>query len=243
MKNTQLKESLVDSVAPKSAKQDSQDIVIYNHIFDAILSQRLLPGTKLTEEELAGIFKVSRTIIRRALQRLAQECIVDIKPNRGASVACPTVKQAKEIIQARRIIESEIIREVVKYIKPAQIKSLRKIVKEEQTNVDQNLRGKGIRLSGDFHLELANITDNRTLIKFIRELIPQTSLVIARYEKPGFANCSVAEHLDLIDIIAKGDVEAAVDFMDEHILHIEKKLDLTEYDGHLDLKDIFANID
>jgi DNA-binding GntR family transcriptional regulator len=243
MNKKKIKEPLSNTLQPTPTKSDSQDIAVYNHIFDAILSQRLLPGTKLIEEELAGIFKVSRTVVRRALLRLSQECIVDIKLNRGASVACPSIKQAKEIIQARRIIEAEIIRDAVKLITPKQIKSLKKTVAEEQSNIEQNLRGKGIRLSGDFHLQLAKISNNQTLTKFIRELIPQTSLIIARYEKPGFANCSFIEHLELIDIIAKGDVEAAVELMNEHLLHIENKLDLTEYDHQLDLKDIFASID
>ncbi len=153
----------------------SQDIVIYNQIFDAILSQRLLPGTKLTEEELAGIFKVSRTVVRSALLRLSQDCIVDIKPNRGASVACPTVKQAREIILARRIIEAEVVRQVVKTVDQEQIVLLRKAVDEEKEKVEKDLRGSGIRLSGDFHLQLAQLSNNATLTKFIRELIPHVT--------------------------------------------------------------------
>lgn len=51
----------------------TQDDIVYAHIFDAILEQRLAPGTKLSEEALGEIFGVSRTIIRRALSRLAHE--------------------------------------------------------------------------------------------------------------------------------------------------------------------------
>ena len=76
----------------------------------------------------------------------------------------------------------------------------------------------------------------------MRELIPQTSLLIARYEKPGFANCSHVEHFELIDIIADGNTEAAVTLMDEHLQHIENKLDLTEFDQQLNLKEIFSSI-
>ena len=242
MNNNFATQSLSDTLIPPKPERDSQDVVIYDQIFDAILSQRLLPGTKLTEEELAKIFKVSRTIVRRALLRLSQDCIVDIKPNRGASVACPTVKQAREIIQTRRIIEAEIIREVALNISKEQIKNLRKMVSEEKKNVENHIRSSGIRLSGDFHLKLAKISKNTTLTKFIRELIPQTSLIIARYEKPGFVNCSHEEHFELIDIIEKGDTEAAVALMNQHLLHIESKLDLTETNQQVDLKTIFSQV-
>jgi DNA-binding GntR family transcriptional regulator len=235
-------QSLPDTLIHPKPARSTQDVAIYNQIFDAILSQRLLPGTKLTEEELAKIFKVSRTIVRRALLRLSQDCIVDIKPNRGASVACPTVKQAREIIQARRIIEAEIIREVIKVIDKEQIQALRQLVGEEKVNVEHHIRSCSLRLSGDFHLELAKVSKNTTLTKFVRELIPQTSLVIARYEKPGYANCSHSEHFELIDIIAKGDTESAVSLMNRHLLRIEDKLDLTEQNQQVDLKTLFSQI-
>jgi DNA-binding GntR family transcriptional regulator len=234
--------SLSDTLLSPKPERSSHDVVIYDQIFDAILSQRLLPGTKLTEEELAKIFRVSRTIVRRAVLRLSQDCIVDIKPNRGASVACPTVKQAREIIQARRIIEAEIIREVVTVIDQDQIYALRQLVGEEKKNVEHHIRSSGIRLSGDFHLELAKVSKNTTLTKFIRELIPQTSLVIARYEKPGYANCSHSEHYELIDIIARGDAKSAVLLMDKHLLHIEDKLDLSEHNVQVDLKTLFSQV-
>ena len=243
MNNNLVDLSLSETFPVATDKRESHDVTIYNQIFNAILSQRLLPGTKLTEKELATIFNISRTVVRRALLRLSKDCIVEIKPNHGASVACPTVKQAREIIQARRIIETEIIRQVVKLIDQEQLQQLRQTVEEEKANVENYPRSSGIRLSGDFHLKLAKLSGNTTLTKFIRELIPQTSLIIARYEKPGFANCSYVEHFELIDSIATGDIEAAVSLMDIHIQHIEDKLDLTEADAQIDLKDIFVRID
>ena len=50
----------------KAGRSGTQDDIVYAHIFEAILEQRLAPGTKLSEEALGEIFGVSRTIIRRA---------------------------------------------------------------------------------------------------------------------------------------------------------------------------------
>ena len=83
----------VGSAELKRSAAQPQDQFIYHQIFDAILAQRLLPGTKLTEDELAGIFDVSRAVVRRALLRLSHERIVDIRPNRGAVVASPSLRE------------------------------------------------------------------------------------------------------------------------------------------------------
>jgi DNA-binding FadR family transcriptional regulator len=68
----------------KAGRSGTQDDIVYAHIFEAILEQRLAPGTKLSEEALGEIFGVSRTIIRRALSRLAHESVVlRGQPRRG----------------------------------------------------------------------------------------------------------------------------------------------------------------
>jgi DNA-binding GntR family transcriptional regulator len=52
---------------------DSLALKVYEALYIAILEQRLLPGAKLREAEIAEIFKVSRTVVRQALQQLGQE--------------------------------------------------------------------------------------------------------------------------------------------------------------------------
>eukprot|EP01031_Cornospumella_fuschlensis_P003229 gene3229-4017_t len=74
-----------------------------------ILDHRLPPGTKLIEEKLATAFGVSRTRIRPVLVRLANEQIVTLTPNRGATVAQPTEKEAREVFEVRRMIEPTLI--------------------------------------------------------------------------------------------------------------------------------------
>ena len=92
----------------KAGRSGTQDDIVYAHIFEAILEQRLAPGTKLSEEALGEIFGVSRTIIRRALSRLAHEGVVLLRPNRGAVVASPSVEEARQVFLARRLVERAI---------------------------------------------------------------------------------------------------------------------------------------
>ena len=71
---------------------NGRDEAIYRNLYAAIVENHLEPGTKLPEDTLAEAFAVSRTSIRKVLQRLAYERLVDIRLNRGATVAQPTVK-------------------------------------------------------------------------------------------------------------------------------------------------------
>jgi len=220
----------------------SADRIVYLEMFEAILSRRLLPGTKLTETNLAEIFNVSRTVIRRALLRLSHDSIVDIKANHGAMVSRPSIKQAREILRARQIIEASILRDVIACASKADIKDLRKLVEGEQQRFESDNRGAGIRISGDFHLKLSELSGNSTLTDILRRLIPQTSLIIAQYEKPGYACCSHVEHFELIDAIEKGDVDFAIQLLEVHLQGIEEKLLLEDEESNADLSVVFSHL-
>lgn len=236
---------IVEKVAPKKGAKGkrTQDDVVYEHIFDAILEQRLAPGTKLNEESLGEIFGVSRTIIRRALSRLGHEQVIVLRPNRGAVVASPTLEEAKQILFARRVVERAVTELVVDHAQTAQIEQLKKLVQEEQDCFAKGDRGTGIRLSGEFHIKLAELANNPPLLSFQRSLVSQCSLIIALYENSGDkTHCSYDEHYELIDIITKRDKAAAVDFMMLHLDSIENKLTLDDEPTPDDLRSIFSNV-
>ncbi|WP_148861433.1 GntR family transcriptional regulator [Marinobacter fonticola] len=215
---------------------------IYAHIFDAILEHRLAPGTKLSEEALGEIFGVSRTIIRRELSQLAHEGVVSIRPNRGAMVASPTVEEARQILYARRLVERAITELAVQHATEKQLDALREMVVEEQKCFAQGDRGAGIRLSGEFHLKLAETANNTPFIGFQRSLVSQTSLIIAQYEKGTRSHCSFDEHNELLDAISARDTEKAVSLMMHHMDHIDAKLDFDEEGASDDLHVVFSHL-
>lgn len=220
----------------------TQDDIVYAHIFDAILEQRLAPGTKLSEEALGEIFGVSRTIIRRALSRLAHEGVVLLRPNRGAVVASPSVDEARQIFFARRLVERAITELAVQHASAEQLAELRQMVKDEQDCFARGDRGAGIRLSGEFHLKLAEAARNAPLVSFQRSLVSQTSLIIAQYESGNRSHCSYDEHNELIDAIAARDSEKAVSLMMHHMDHIDSKLNLDEEGASDDLHAVFSHL-
>ncbi|MGO1246243.1 MAG: GntR family transcriptional regulator [Oceanisphaera sp.] len=236
--------SSLSQLEPRSVKSSSntQDDVVYEHIFDAILEQRLAPGTKLSEEALGEIFGVSRTIIRRSLLRLSHEQVVSIRPNRGAVVAAPSVEEAKQIFAARRVVELAVIELAVKNVTPASLERIRNLVQQEQDAFDRGDRGSGIRLSGEFHLELAHMANNTPLLNFQRSVVSQTSLIIAQYEVGHQADCSFNEHEALLLAIESGDPIRAVAMMAQHLDHIEGKLNLDNETASTDLHAVFSGV-
>lgn len=220
-------------------QERSRDEIIYAQVFDAILEQKLAPGTRLSEDKLGQLFGVSRTIVRKVLQRLEHEGVVDIHRNRGASVASTSADQARQAFVARRAVEQAIVECACTRISPEQLAELREIIEEEQEAVHQQDKGRALRLSGELHLQLADACGNEFLAGFARSLVSRCSLIIAQYETASGELCSTDEHSRIIDAIAAGDRELAVSLMHEHICHIEGKLNLSEDVAAVDLADIF----
>ncbi|WP_282606451.1 GntR family transcriptional regulator [Pelagibius sp. Alg239-R121] len=215
---------------------------IYGQIFDAIIEQRLAPDTRLAEDKLCDIFNVSRTVVRKILQRLAYEKIVQIRPNRGAAVANPSVKDAHEVFEARRAIEGAIVRTASAVISPSELESLRRIVAEEEACMTRGDRTGWIRLSNRFHLQLAETSGNETLLSFLRELLSRSSLVVARYDSTSRAIGSPATHGKLVDAMASGDDDKAAQAMAAHLDHCEAQLNLDGEEPPIDLHTVFAGV-
>jgi DNA-binding GntR family transcriptional regulator len=207
---------------------------IYRRIYDAIVEHRLLPGTKLTEERVAELFAVSRTQVRGVLQRLAVEQLVTLFPNRGAFVTTPSVDEAKDVLQVRRTLEPAITAKLIQRIgagrEPLAIKKLRALIKrEQQAHLDGDRRS-AVRLSGEFHVLLAQLSGSSIMTRMMKELTPLTCLAILTFEAPTGAACPNDEHTMLVDAIERGEETAAMKVMLHHLHHIESSLDLDESD-------------
>lgn len=225
------KRSSID-LGPMQAEEgmsgSGRDEAIYRNLYLAIVENHLEPGTKLPEDTLAEAFAVSRTSIRKVLQRLAYERLVDIRLNRGATVAQPTVKEARDIFAARRIVECGVIPQVVAKATPARLDALRDIVRREHEAEARRDRREAIFLSGEFHVELARIADNETIAELLTGLVSRSSLVIATYGAPMAGSCRHSEHHDVLDLIAGGDVEGARAWMEQHLKDVERSVVLVE---------------
>ena len=98
---------------------------IVDAITAAVIERRLMPGTKLAEQQIADIFGVSRTVVRQALIQLSRHHLVTLEPARGAFVAEPSVDEARQVYEVRRLLEPALARLVCASITDEQIAELR----------------------------------------------------------------------------------------------------------------------
>ncbi len=214
---------------------------IYERIYVAILEHRLHPGTKLGEEKMAEIFGVSRARIREVLAKLAHEQIVELFPQRGAYVAKPTTAQARDIFEARRLIEPAVLRRLIDTISPDKVTRLRQHAELEADARRRNDKRAVIRLSGEFHTLVAELAGNSALARSMRELCMLTCLTIFLYDAPTAQSCRHDEHSLIIDALARKDRTGAEKLMLDHLNHIENSLQLQGDAGEVDLAEIFAS--
>jgi len=215
--------------------------MVYDEIHRAIAERRLLPGTRLTEDALAEVFSVSRARIRRVLLLLAKENVVHLEPNRGAFVWRPSLSEARNVLDARRVIELEIVKGAANTANSGHITELRRIVAEERKAIAATDYARSIRLSGEFHMALAHSGNNPIFSEFLAGLITRCYLILATYQKRDALVCPQSDHEGLVDLIESRDEAGAVAALQLHFDHIEHELDLSgRLTGNLTLKQIFA---
>jgi DNA-binding GntR family transcriptional regulator len=122
---------------------------VHQALRSAIIKQRLTPGSGLPEDAIGETFGTLRTIAREALGRLAVEGLVDLKPNRGAVVANPSLEEGRGIFLVRRALERAMITELAGKIDPARAAQLRAMVARETALASTN-ESETIRLAGEF---------------------------------------------------------------------------------------------
>lgn len=201
---------------------------VYDGILKAVLDHRLMPGTKLSEDEVGAVFGVSRTVVRAALQALAFEGIVEIFPNRGAFVAKPSTKTAKQVFEARALIEPELAAKAAVRMSPEELDGLRHHIEREHAALHAENQGEAIALSGAFHIRIAELSGQAVLTGFVRELISQSSLIVALYWTRRETTCDSDDHGALMEAFSAGDGGAARSVMREHIERLRDGLDLTD---------------
>jgi DNA-binding GntR family transcriptional regulator len=216
---------------------------IYERIVDAILDHRLAPGTKLVEEKLGRAFGVSRTRIRQVLVRLASEQLVVLTLNRGAAVACPTPEEAREVFGARQLIEPTVVEAFMEIAQTRDFSALSRVISEEEAARRNDKRRAVIRLSGDFHMLIAERAANRTLEKMLRELVSRTSLILMTYDnvQSHGTGCGCDDHRGLLDAMAARDTKLAKRLMKRHLSELERAIRFVPDESESgDIEDIFS---
>jgi DNA-binding GntR family transcriptional regulator len=135
---------------------------VYEHVKGRVLDQTYPPGELLTEGDVAAEVGVSRTPVREALLRLEAEGLLRLYPKRGALVVPVTANEAREVLEARGVIESWAARRVVT-AGPQLVDELESVLDEMREHADAgDLRG-FVAADRAFHEALVTAAGNSIL--------------------------------------------------------------------------------
>lgn len=195
----------------------------YRALRQAIIEQALLPGTKLPEDELGRHFGMSRTLVRTVLTRLQAQGLVDTFHKRTATVAQPSLQEAKEAFAVRRALEREAVGLVVARWDASIDAVLTAHVADEAAAAAAGNTRVSPRLAGEFHLRIAEFSGNTLLERYLSELVSRCSLILAVYSRPHSAECAVSEHSAIVDALRRGDAADAEALMQNHLALVESR--------------------
>lgn len=201
---------------------------IAERIWLAIAERRLRPGTRLKEAELAEIFGASRARVRQSLALLQREGLVASEANKGAFVAKPSVNEARDIFHIRRQVEHRVLRRLIEHVDKRKLDQMFEHIEKERTANDENNQREIIKLSGGFHVMLAEMAQAQFLSGLMRDLVSRTSLITAAFRDSDKYNCGPDEHAEILQHLKNGDLEKAQSAMVHHLEHVEEELRLNE---------------
>ena len=201
------------------------DEAIHATLSGLLLTGALPAGTQLVETRVAAIFGVSRERVRKVLHRLGHERLLEMVPNRGSFVRAPSLEQAREIYAARRVTEGGIVAWLAAQgLATPQLDTLRRHLAAEEAAAAAGDRAASVRLSGEFHLLLAQATGNALVEGNLRELVSRTALLVALFEQGNASHCGCEEHRTILAELERSNVTGALGAMHAHLSLIETRL-------------------
>ena len=196
---------------------------ISDRILEAVMAQKLAPGSRLGEQQLAMLFDCSRTIVREALMRLAARGIVTVSARRGWYVVEPSQDEAREAFEARRVIELGLIRSA-RQVDKAGIRQLKAHLGREKAAVKGDDVGARSFLLGDFHVCLAECLGNSLLADTLRDFTARTTLIAMLYQSSHDAAQSCEEHVQIVAALEQGKIALAEKLMAQHLGSVQAAL-------------------
>lgn len=226
---------LLDGTGGLKRVHGFSEIEVTRKLILAIFEERLPPGQRITETQLSEVFNVSRTVVRQSIAKLSEIGVFKKTPNQGCTIASPSRDEARKMLALREMVEPAMVCSLAGTRTPEQIAELREHLAMEAKARLARDRSTLVRLSGEFHLKLAEMSRNPYLIRLMTELQVLTCLAILVHAEAE-AGCPRDEHSSIVNAIELGNGEAAGKDMLHHLKHIKAdlKLDSKEPEPNLE---------
>ena len=194
---------------------------ICNVIRNDIVHLKIKPGEPLNEIRLAKELQVSRTPVREALRRLAAEGLVTVTPNVGARVSEINLRDFRELIEFRIILERGAAHLIAINSTADDLRSMRQLHEKALSEETEDL-DKLTDLDSEFHLIIRRAAHNKLLEKQMEVTqIRFTWLMRSYHYKPHFVMIKIP---DIIEAMEQRDANSLERMLVEHVEHFVDRL-------------------
>ena len=192
------------------SKNTSLEEKVYLQLEDEILTGKLKRGTQLRETALAERLEASRTPIRGALHRLAEDGLVDISANKGATVVGITEEDIRDIYEIRMRLEGLAARLAAERMSNENIEELKNTLELSEFYAQRGNDARSAELDSAFHSIIFGTAGSRHLCKILSDLHKNIrvyrKVLLAKDKR---AEKSLAEHKDILRAIENRDADEA----------------------------------
>jgi DNA-binding GntR family transcriptional regulator len=189
---------------------------VHRQLESLIASGTLAPGVRLVEGDLARTLGVSRGPIREALQLLARDGYIDLRPRQGAFVHVPTMKEMEDFFDIRRALETESARLAALRVTPEVGGRLKAVLKDATNRLDHGEDPSAVNQRVPLHEEITRAADNPLLAQMLADLKKRSTWYMSPFE-PQLRRRSWGEHGIIVSAILRGDADKAREAMAKHI--------------------------
>ena len=211
--------SMLEFRAIETKRTPSVTELVFDELYDRVITLDLPPGAKLSEVDVARRMGVSRQPVRDAFYRMSRLGLLTIRPQRATIVAPISERAVLEARFIRTAIELETVQEAAKRLEPRQLQRLHALVDRQEEAVQAGDRMRFHALDDEFHRMICEATDLPFAWTVIREHKAHMDRV--RYLSLAFgAQSALDDHKAILAAIEAHDAQTAADAMREHLSRI-----------------------
>lgn len=191
---------------------------VYDHVKALLLSGAYPPGARLSEVALAQTLGASRTPVREALMRLAEEGLVELVPGKGARVRVFTPEEVEEVYTVRALLEGEAAKEAALRATPEGLRGLERLLQAiDEAPPEDHLEQ--MRRDLEFHQALVRLSGNRTLFRLYEDLLSTLALIRAAEPTRSQDPETKSQHRAILEALLSRDAEEAKRAVERHIAY------------------------
>lgn len=212
-------EDLADILSPPLKLSLADEVTV--KLREAILTGRLQPGERLSENLLAHSMQVSRGPVREALSTLEREGLVIVRRNQGTFVARLSRQDLDEVYSLRRLLEPFAVQLAIQHGEPAHFQKMQAILDQMAAAIERGITGQeSAELDLAFHTVIYQAARHKRLYDFWTDLQPQVHILLLSrtVANPDFRHSGViTDHQNILNAIRDKDEAQAVQLVVDHL--------------------------